>query len=202
MGFKNLKSVKKGDKMKRIFFIAITLMMVYGLTTSAYAAYNFTPLDYPNSTMTHAFSIDAENIVGEYWDLSGVHGFLYDGSTWTSLDYPGTTIGTHAYGISGSNIVGYYYDASGTHGFLYDGTNWTSLNYPGALYTYVTGISGGNIVGYYLDGNLGGHGFLYDGTNWIPLNYPGASSTSAYGIDGGGVVYITKAETLCLKIKS
>jgi len=45
------------------------------------------------------------------------HGFIYDGTTYTTLDVPGA-ISTYAWGIDGGNIVGVYSDDSGTHGFL------------------------------------------------------------------------------------
>lgn len=68
--------------------------------------------------MTDAFGIDAGNIVGAYRTASGLRGFLYDGTTWTSLNYPGTT-GSYATSIDAGNIVGVYLDASGgDHGYL------------------------------------------------------------------------------------
>lgn len=84
--------------------------------------------------------------MGSYGDTSGYHGFLYDGTTWTSLDYPGSTE-TVAWGITSGNITGTYTDASGQHGFLYDGTTWTSLDYPGAVWTAAADFDAGNIVG-------------------------------------------------------
>ncbi|MBI5748715.1 MAG: hypothetical protein HZA00_06265 [Nitrospinae bacterium] len=96
--------------MKRIFFIAIALMLVFGLTASANAvSYNFTSLDYPGSVYTEAYGISGVDIVGFYRDADGIsHGFFYDGITWTAINYPGAT-GTYATGISGGNIVGWYY---------------------------------------------------------------------------------------------
>jgi len=66
---------------------------------------------------THIYGIDGSNIVGMYGDTY-CHGFLYNGTTWTTLDFPGAQK-TWIYGISGSNLVGFYNDASGTHGFVY-----------------------------------------------------------------------------------
>jgi hypothetical protein len=76
-------------------------------------------LDYPGSTTTFAKGIDGNNIVGMYIDVSGTsHGFLYNGTTYTTVDPPGAT-GTFANGIDGNNIVGVYNDASGSsHGFV------------------------------------------------------------------------------------
>ena len=58
-------------------------------------------------------------IVGAYTEddpSNRTHGFLYDGTTYTTFDVPGATY-TYAYGIDGGNIVGYY-DVGSEHGFL------------------------------------------------------------------------------------
>jgi hypothetical protein len=85
---------------------------LYNITTQSYTA-----LNYPGATgETIAQGISGNNIVGQYWDNSGEHGFLYNGTSWTTLDYPGA-INTYALGISGNNIVGWSSDG---HGFLYE----------------------------------------------------------------------------------
>src|SRR5208337_4579084 len=65
---------------------------------------------------TQAYGISGNNIVGDYYDSSSnEHGFLYNGSTWTTIDDPLASAGvdgTQANGISGNNIVGYYTDSS------------------------------------------------------------------------------------------
>jgi len=53
---------------------------------------------------TYPYGIDGGNIVGYYSDGS-THGFIYDGTTYTTLNVPGAD-STRAYGIDGSNIVG------------------------------------------------------------------------------------------------
>jgi hypothetical protein len=64
-----------------------------------------------------AFGIDGNNIVGRYYDGGGYHGFLYDGSTWTTLDGPGAW--TFPAGIDGDNIVGsLYLGPSVSYGFI------------------------------------------------------------------------------------
>jgi len=132
-------------------------------------------------TETAMLFIDDSSIVGQ-------HGFLYDGTSWTTLDKPGATE-TWLYGISDSNIVGEYKDASQNwHGFFYDGTSWTTLNKPGATGTVPYGISGSNIVGEYKDASQNWHGFLYNGTSWTTLNKPGATETWLYGISGSNIV--------------
>jgi hypothetical protein len=82
---------------------------------------SYTSLTYPEATgETIAQGISGNNIVGQYWDNSGEHGFLYNGTSWTTLSYPGS-VNTYAYGISGNNIVGNYNYGSGmpAHAFIY-----------------------------------------------------------------------------------
>jgi hypothetical protein len=114
-----------------------------------------------------------------------LHGFLYNGTSYTALDYPGANC-TATFGVSGSSIVGYYEDSTGTHGFLYNGTSWITLDYPGAGFTQIYGISGSNIVGQYIDSSS--RGFLYNGSTWTNLDYPGAPTTVACGISGSSIV--------------
>lgn len=171
--------------MKRLIAICVVIMLLGGGSTNAGDWTAFDPL------VTEVYGISDNNVVGWSMTSSGIHGFHYDGLTWTDLqiyffhviDMPGATV-TIVNGISGSNIVG----VSDGHGFLYDGTTWTPLDYPGASSTEARGISGSNIVGTYYGGSPGRHGFLYDGTTWTTLDYPGASDTSANGISGSRVV--------------
>ena len=59
----------------------------------------------PWGTRTYATGISGNNIVGHYTAASGGgHGFLYNDTTYTTLDYPLATQ-TEANGISGANIV-------------------------------------------------------------------------------------------------
>jgi uncharacterized membrane protein len=115
----------------------------------------------PGAQQTNARGISGNTIVGSYWDASGyAHGFLYNGSTYTTLNAPGATE-TNAIGIDGSNIVGTYTVALGyQHGYLYNGSTYTTLDVPGAVYTDALGISGSNIVGTYMDASGNWHSFL------------------------------------------
>lgn len=110
---------------------------------------------------TLAFGISGNNIVGWYTDANSVvHGFLYNGTAYATLDVPGGS-NTWAFGISGNNIVGTYEDASGYEGFLYNITTqtYTSLQVPGSTWTEAWGIDGNNIVGWYRAGGVD-YGFL------------------------------------------
>jgi len=71
-----------------------------------------------------AWGISGNNIVGYYTDGNFVdHGFLYNGSAFTTLDDPlagnGNLLGTSPLGISGDTVVGVYRDSNNTaHGFI------------------------------------------------------------------------------------
>jgi len=129
--------------------------------------------------------VSGKNVVGYYDDGTGYHGFLYDGSTITTLDPPGSTY-TWAVGVSGNNVVGHYKDgrrtADGTDyilGFLYDGTSYTTL-FPEATQSLAEGVSGNHVVGVYQDGSGRYHGFLYVPTA-ISLTSLSPSSATAGG---------------------
>jgi hypothetical protein len=76
---------------------------------------NFTTLDDPlaeGRNGTYATGISGNNIIGFYYNSSGIHGFLYDGSTWTTIDEPNAVGETFVEGISGNTLVGWYSDSS------------------------------------------------------------------------------------------
>jgi len=171
--------------------------LLSAMSLAAQAQFSYTTLDYPSTTSgTTAYGISGNNIVGFYVgnDASHVrHGFVYNGSTYTTLDnpnaFPSFAAGTTAYGISGNNIVGGYASSVG-HGFLYNGTTYTTLDNPlGVTGTEATGISGNNIVGNYNDAGGHSHGFLYNGSTYTTLDNPlGVNGTFAQGISGNNIV--------------
>ena len=71
------------------------------------------------------------NVVGFYVGSDNLsHGFLFNGSSYTTLDNPRGAGGTTAFGISGANIVGSYSDNAefpDVQGFLYNGGTYTTL---------------------------------------------------------------------------
>jgi PEP-CTERM motif len=76
--------------------------------------------------------------------------FLYNGSTFTPIDYPGSSE-TIVQGINDSGeAVGFYTLDGQTWGFIYNGGTYTSIAYPGSSETMLFGISNnGEIVGSY-----------------------------------------------------
>jgi len=81
---------------------------------------------------TEAFGInDVGQIVGQYSDLGGTHGFLLSGGIYTTLDDPLGTHGTVATGINNAGqIVGTYVD---TNGWIEVGKEQYPIGAPSAL---------------------------------------------------------------------
>jgi hypothetical protein len=147
------------------------------------------------------------SVVGTYYDANAkAHGFLFDGTNYSTLDVPAsittnasgpnTYFGTYALGISSNGIVGWYTSPDGAnHGFLLTNRVYTTLDEPNAfLNTVASGISGSNIVGTFIDTGNVTHGFLLSGTNYTTLDDPIAlnaffgGATDANGVDGNNIV--------------
>ena len=191
--------VRRGQRQHKRQFVRTSFMtlvaavMLSAAVASPSLAITYTTLDFPGGTSTEAHGIDGSNIVGSYTDATTKpHGFLYNGSTYTTLDDPLGTQGTIAYGISGSKVVGTYYDATGNgQGFLYDGSSYTTIDDPLAVGVEndAIGISGNTIVGLYGHAGSGFFGFLYNGTTYTTLTAPlAAGDTDALGITGNNIV--------------
>src|SRR5579872_3794721 len=111
--------------------IASLLIILFASHAAQAGIYTFTSLDAPGSTGTDVYGISGGNIVGQYNAGSSSYGFLYNGTTWTTLNDPSATNWTAANGISGGNIVGQYSDGSRyAHGYTYNGTTFTTLDDP------------------------------------------------------------------------
>ena len=80
---------------------------IYDLTTKDWTV----ALDYPGATHTTViYDTDGGNHVGSYSFVSHTgpwHGFVYDGTKWTTYDMPGMA-STAFHGCDGSNLVGNY----------------------------------------------------------------------------------------------
>ena len=152
---------------------AILFLAVLFICFSNVKADTWKTIDFPGSTKTDVRGISDNNIVGNYNDDLGRHGFLYNGTTWTTLNNPVSVNGTSIYGIDGNNIVGWTEYSGVRHGFLYNGeeisdpNNWALLDMPGAIRTEIHGIDGDNLVGCYVDTNGNIHGFIY-GPDVVP----------------------------------
>ena len=183
----------------RPLFIATTLcaaLSVFAQTASA-SSYNFTQIIDPNAAgSTYAWGINASGeVTGWFDDSTGnkYQGFVYNGSTYTTLNAPGATAGTTAgYGINDSGqVAGVYEDANGSHGFVYSGGSYTTVDDPNATKgTYLYNIgNNGEVVGYYRDNiGYGYHGFTEIGGVYTPLDAPGAQTTYGTSISSDGQI--------------
>jgi hypothetical protein len=158
----------------------------------------WTTIDHPDAGPggTYPTGISGNNIVGYYiGDGIGQRGFLYDGSTFTTIEAPAPAAFTWASGIDGENIIGYYATPTSpttsiARGFLMKGGTFTTLEctLPGAVETLPTGIDGSNIVGLYYDQAGYPHGFVYDGTTYVALDDPVGGGATPQGISGSRIV--------------
>ena len=132
--------------------------------------------------------------VGFYYDASGgQHGFTFDGSNYSTLDYPGS-LGTDPYKINDAGMIaGMFVDASGgTHGFSYQRGQWRQIDFPSASDTEAFGINAaGDIVGSYDLYQPVTHAFLLRNGQYQRIDTPFGTQAEAYGInDLGSIVGI------------
>jgi len=143
------------------------------------------------ATNTAAQGINPQgDIVGNYTDRSGKHGFLLSAGDYSPIDVSGATA-TSARDINPQgDVVGWYADSTGQHGFLRRGGSDTQFDFPGATLTNALGINPqGDIVGRYTDILLHEqHGFLLRSGTYTTLDVPGATLTNALGINPQGEI--------------
>jgi hypothetical protein len=123
-----------------------------------------------------------------------IRGWVYDGTTFTDIIYPGsnTNLGSSAQGIDGLNIIGYA--NNGFISYLYNGSTFTSIPIGSASNFVTYGIDGETIVGSRITGGVQ-RGFIYNGSTFTDVVYPGASQTAFYDIDGSNIVGYATAGT-------
>ena len=144
------------------------------------ASYDFTAFDVPGASSTRVSGINNRgDIVGQYQDQSGSHGFLFDGETLTAIDVP-EALGTVASAINNrAHVVGSFTDSNfRVHGFLYRRGRFTVIDapFPDAGDTLLGGINNrGQIVGESLFLNAptaelsNERGFLFEDQEFEPI---------------------------------
>src|SRR5580658_3569808 len=122
--------------------------------------FTFTTLSGPDGSGAFAEGInDAGDIVGDYSTSDGTSGFLYNGTTWTTLYDPSAGAGnlTNALSISSNGLIaGYYFDGTEDHGFLFNGSTYQTLNDPNATGGIIAeGVNAsGEVVGEFIENNV------------------------------------------------
>ncbi len=117
-------------------------------------------------------------------------GFVYDGTNYTSIEYPDAGF-TQVRGISNGIIYGTYQSiVNGSfgpvHSFKFDGTDYSDLSFPGSSKTRIFGVYGNTVVGDYAGEDYIDHGYLFDGLTFTTFDFngPGALGTVLLGING------------------
>jgi len=159
----------------------------------------FATVDFPGSVDTTVTDINAAgDMVGTWGDESisagggaGVgkqHGFLFQGGTFTSIDFPGADLSI-AFGINASDeVVGVFQtNVGGNRGFILQGGVFTLLNAPVATATTLFGVNdGGDISGSYLDAAGTEHGLLFSKGIFNTVTVTGAAATALTHIPSKG----------------
>jgi hypothetical protein len=155
--------------------------------------------DNPGQSLTWPTGVSEGTIVGSAYADSSSHGVIYDGGSFTTLDYPGYPPpgwSTFFSGVQGDTVVGFH----GITGWTFDGLmynistqTWTNIvsSFPGFPHLRLSGIDGDKLVGYVWDGQQT-HGqqraVLYDGTSWSIIQPSGSPSAGAQDISGNTIV--------------
>lgn len=143
------------------------------------------------STSLTVRGVSGDRIAGTYQDAGfNTHGFLYDGTTFTTINPPGA-IQTDVAAVSGDNVVGYYFGGGDQHAFLYNAASgsYTKLDPPNSASSYASGVSGQTVVGVFSGSDQSGwHSFVYDGSTLTVLDAPGGFDTTVTGIAGDRIV--------------
>ena len=110
----------------------------------------------------------------------GQHGFIFDGSTYQTLDAPGAAV-TLAVGINTSNLITLQsLNSSGfVSAWLLAGGNYTVLNVPNAVITEVHAINNrGEIAFGWVDTNNELHGAIFANGQYYVDDDPAGTNTS------------------------
>ncbi|HBY62995.1 MAG TPA: hypothetical protein DEH78_24490 [Solibacterales bacterium] len=168
-------------------------------TLPAQAAYVLSEFSRPGAATTSLWDINNSGVMVGF-SATGISatdystGFIYDGSTFTTLSGPTGALSTAALGISDTGVVvGSYANSVGLQsGFIYSGGNYTTFVVAGATDTFLRGISpdGRYISGYYSTDTVGGIGFVWDSlTGALTIvSAPASQFTIAQGVNNAGVV--------------
>jgi hypothetical protein len=172
--------------MTRWYLLSLLAAMALAAETETARA-DFVTLNFPGSINTIAWGIDGSNVVGRYGDATGSHGFVYNGSTYTSFGPSG--INGELRGISGNNLVGIFAGSSGEQPFFYNGSTFTPITGPaGATFATVFAVSGNRALGEYGDAQGHVNAFLQNGVTATPVTIPGVTNVNPNGISANTIV--------------
>ena len=145
-----------------------------------YANGVFTDVIVPTATAgTIAYGInDSGLVVGQFSDSNGTHGFLFNGSTYETLNAPGADV-TIAVGINSNNIITLQsVNSSGVSSWVRIGTHYSQLSVPGAVTTAVHSINNLNEIALsWFDSSSLEHGAVLAGGKYDLIDDPAGTGT-------------------------
>jgi len=198
------------------FWLAAAVFFVLGLSSNASAVqYTFTTIDFPGATDTFANGInDQGSIVGtnttdntliHLWGkgADGDQGFLYEGGTFTTVNFP-SAVATKVTDINNSGtMVGTAFEQQASilfgTGFSFDGGNFKPVQFSEAVQfgTSLNGISNsGLMVGSFDDGATN-RNFVIDENNVTKLSDVFGDDSSANDINNKDLIvgdFLTPAD--------
>jgi uncharacterized membrane protein len=156
------------------------------------------PIIFPAApgTVTFAEGINSAGLICGYFSPPNeIHGFFYDGQTYTQYDVPGAS-DTFLFGLNDAgDFIGYYYTGNPQvqTAFVSIAGTITPIEIPGVSIVSPSAINNfGQIVGSYLDpiNPTLTHGFFRDadGTLTYPLDYPGSRTSALFGLNDKGQI--------------
>ena len=165
----------------------------------------YTTFDVPGATTKTVVggSNDRGQLVGQYTDARGEHGFLRDArGRITRIDVPGARSTSAAKINNRSQIVGFSTQTgsledpnSSRRGYLLDRGRYVRIDVPGAVDTQPTGINNrGQVAGQYVDAAGGFHGFVRERGRFQTIDAPGAVGTSLVDINDRGQLLGARVE--------
>jgi uncharacterized membrane protein len=176
----------------------VALALALTLPGIASAQFDFTTIDFPDSTRTAANAISTHEVVGEFDDADGnTHGFVLSKGTYTQIDVPGASV-TTVNGINANGeFVGLYVDVVGDglpHAFLWSKGVFTKpLEPPGAIRSAAGTINAqGQVVGTYRHESDPARrlGFLWSKGAFTTFRVPddGPGGTTVFSINERGQI--------------
>lgn len=169
----------------------------YGLTTkTSFTLQNglFSFFSVPGASSTEVAGINDAGQAFGYYSQSGAPspGFIYDGQTFTTVEYPGVVATIVTAVLNNGLVVGYWNNPPDLEGFTFNGTQYTPFVAPGkGVNGTTTGGANnlGDLVGTATRLNVAGSsGYFFSKGKFTILNLPGALSTEAHAINDNRVI--------------